>query len=95
MNVITAAKSVLQKEGGGIVQPILLKYCRMFCDLSQAELAECIGVHQSLLSKIESGTIPMQPEIERKLLEVFSELGMDAETILKVKQTINELKQKG
>lgn len=76
------------------MQPILLKYCRTFLGLTQKDLSELIGVHDSLISKIESGTIPMQPDIERQLLEVFSAMGMDAETILKVKDTINELKKK-
>lgn len=77
------------------MQPILVKWCRLYCKLSQKELAELIDVHQTLISKIEDGTVPIKPDIEQKLLEVFSAYGMDAETILKVKQTINELKQKG
>lgn len=76
------------------MQSILLKYCRIFCELSQTELAERIGVTQSLVSKIESGVLPMQPDIERRLLKVFSEMGMDADNILQVKQMINEM-QKG
>ncbi len=77
------------------MQPTLIKYCRLFCNLTQKDVAELIGVHDSLVSKIESGTVLIQAETEQKLLEVFSAFGMDADTILKVKQMINEMNQKG
>lgn len=76
------------------MQPLLLKYCRTFLGLTQKDLSELIGVHDSLISKIEAGAIPMQPDTERKLLEVFSEMGMDADSILRVKQMIEDI-QKG
>ena len=75
------------------MQPILVKWCRLYCNLSQKELAELIGVHQTLVSKIEEGTVPLKQETEHKLLEVFAEMGMDTETILKVKQVLNEIKK--
>lgn len=77
------------------MQPILVKYCRIFCGLSQTELAELIGVHQSLIAKIEKGTVPMQSITERKLLEVFSDMGMNAESILQVKQMLMNIQKEG
>ena len=54
-----------------------LIHLRSIWDLSQAELAERVGVHQTIISKIEKGVTPLQHHTEKKLMEVFSfEVGM-------------------
>jgi transcriptional regulator with XRE-family HTH domain len=54
----------------------VLKLIRILAKFSQAELAEKIGVHQSLISKIEAGTATLQPETERKIKQVFHDAGI-------------------
>lgn len=76
------------------MQPVLIKYCRLFCNLSQKQLSELIGIDQSYISKIEAGVIPITTETEQRLLKVFAGMGMDSEAIVKVKQVLNEI-QKG
>lgn len=49
----------------------LIKHIRSITNLSQMELAERVGVHQSLISKVENGSTPLQPEMEQKILNVF------------------------
>jgi transcriptional regulator with XRE-family HTH domain len=54
----------------------ILKLIRVIAGFSQAELAEKIGVHQSLISKIEAGTATLQPALERKIKQVFHDAGI-------------------
>lgn len=68
----------------------LIKYCRLFAGLSQKELAEKLGVHHSLISKIESGTIPATKETETKLMNVFASEGIDIQVIYQINNMIKK-----
>ncbi|ASV69067.1 helix-turn-helix domain-containing protein [Cytobacillus kochii] len=49
----------------------LLKQLRQLAGLSQKQLAKKVGVHESLISKIESGAFQMQPVLEHRIREVY------------------------
>ena len=63
------------------MNPELLKHVRLICGYPQTELASIINVHQSLIAKMEAGTIPIQPETERKMLLAFAEKGIGTKEI--------------
>lgn len=67
---------------------MLIKYCRLLAGYSQTELAEKLGVHQSLISKIEAGNVPATNETEVKLMNVFSEAGIDIQAIYNINTMI-------
>lgn len=49
--------------------------------LTQVELAEKLGVHQTTVSHIERGVLVPKPELQRVLIRV---LGMDDRTVLRL-----------
>ncbi|QPC47365.1 helix-turn-helix domain-containing protein [Mangrovibacillus cuniculi] len=53
-----------------------IKYIRQMLGLSQQELGHLIGVHNSLISKIETGTANLQPKTEQAIITLFSEKGI-------------------
>lgn len=72
----------------------LIKHLRMLSGLSQNDLAEKLGVHQTLISKIEAGERLIQIETERKLLEVFAEAGISEADIYLLKGLFESRKMK-
>lgn len=60
---------------------LLIKHCRQIAGITQKELSEIIWVHHSLISKIEAGTIPIQPDTEKLMLKVFDDKGIGSEEI--------------
>jgi transcriptional regulator with XRE-family HTH domain len=74
----------------------VLKLIRLIAGFSQAELAEKIGVHQSLISKIEAGIATLQPATERKIKQVFHDEGItetDIALLLAIVQNRKDDKQ--
>lgn len=75
-----------------ILQIIILKYARQLLNLTQEELSEAVGISRSMITRIEAGTVPMQLQLEDKLLQFFSERGIDTEILMNINQIINEVK---
>ncbi|WP_404347489.1 helix-turn-helix domain-containing protein [Sutcliffiella horikoshii] len=63
----------------------VIKHARQLANLTQRELALKVGVDTSYISKLENGTIPLQPAIERKILEVFDGAGIGEQEITSLK----------
>ncbi|KOS67119.1 hypothetical protein AEA09_14800 [Lysinibacillus contaminans] len=59
----------------------LIKHLRSIANLSQDELAKRLGVHQTLVSKIEAGLVELQPRTEQKLMNVFKAEGITPKDI--------------
>lgn len=59
----------------------LIKHLRSITNLSQAELAKRVGISQSIISRVENGTIPMQLQTEQKILQVFVSEGVSVQDI--------------
>ncbi|MFS0637899.1 helix-turn-helix domain-containing protein [Mesobacillus foraminis] len=59
----------------------LLKHVRQIAGFTQRELAGKVGVHHSLICKIEKGVIPVQPVTEQKIYKAFSEAGISEQEI--------------
>ncbi|WP_368298540.1 helix-turn-helix domain-containing protein [Cytobacillus firmus] len=72
----------------------LIKYLRGLSNLSQKELAERIGVHQSLISKLENGTAEVTQRTQDKLLQVFNDAGITPQDILLLGQVFQNRKMK-
>ncbi|MEH6949632.1 helix-turn-helix transcriptional regulator [Bacillus sp. JJ634] len=66
----------------------LIKYCRFLSGYTQKELASKAGVHDSLISKAEAGVLKLQPHTEQKLIEVFSDAGIDIQLVKQVDEMI-------
>ncbi|KPB06324.1 helix-turn-helix domain-containing protein [Bacillus sp. CHD6a] len=62
-----------------------IKHSRQLANLTQRELALKVGVDTSYISKLENGTIPLQPAIERKILEAFDGAGIGEQEIKSLK----------
>jgi len=60
----------------------LAKHLRQISNLTQKELADRLGVHDSLISKIESGTTAIQKPLEEKMMQVFSDEGISIENMI-------------
>jgi transcriptional regulator with XRE-family HTH domain len=50
---------------------ILLKKLRILAGFTQKQLGELLGVHHSLVSKIESGVTPIQSKYIQKLKNLY------------------------
>ncbi|WP_369355889.1 helix-turn-helix domain-containing protein [Lysinibacillus capsici] len=72
--------------------PELLKHCRQLALLTQTELAEMVGVHQTLIGKYEAGLHEVNPEMERKLKEVFASKGIKENEIALLSEIFNSRK---
>jgi DNA-binding XRE family transcriptional regulator len=59
----------------------LIKHLRFISDMNQSQLAERVGVHQTLISKAEAGLIELKPKTETKLLQVFNDEGITPQDI--------------
>lgn len=59
----------------------LLKSLRQLVGYSQRDLAEKLGVHDSLICKIESGTVPIQKRTEDKVYQVLDTEGIRGQEI--------------
>ncbi len=68
---------------------LLMKHCRQIAGITQKELAESIFVHDSLISKIEAGTVPIQPDTLKRMLKVFADKGI-TETEIALLETVFE-----
>lgn len=61
----------------------LIKHLRSIAgNLSQRDLAEKVGCDQSLISRIESGVTPLQPQMQFKILQVFSDNGISTQDVI-------------
>lgn len=58
-----------------------IRNVRLITNLTQKQLAEKVGVHDSLISKIENGSTPLQPELKNKILSVFGAKGVGGQEI--------------
>lgn len=72
------------------MQTILIRYCRQLANMTQKQLAMRLNVHDSLVSKWESGVVPTTNDTEEKLMKVFIESGIDAEVIYQVNSIISK-----
>jgi len=70
------------------MHPRLIKNMRLLTGFTQNEIGEKIGVHGSLISKIEKGTIQPTKETEVKLMNVFSEAGINIQIIYQINNLI-------
>ncbi|MDM5249634.1 helix-turn-helix transcriptional regulator [Lysinibacillus sp. G4S2] len=68
----------------------LIKHLRSITNLSQEELAERVGKHQSLISKIELGTAELTPQTQKAILNVFAEEGVGGLEIAVLNSVINK-----
>lgn len=59
----------------------LLKQLRKLAGLSQKQLAKKVGVHESLICKIESGAFQMQPALRQKIKSVLRSAGITEKDI--------------
>jgi transcriptional regulator with XRE-family HTH domain len=74
------------------MRPIILKYVRLLSGLTQKELAEKVNISHSMISRIEDGTVPIQPETQFKMLQAFSDQGIDTRILIEIDQLINNVK---
>ncbi|WP_226619765.1 helix-turn-helix domain-containing protein [Cytobacillus firmus] len=72
----------------------LIKHLRSITNLSQTELADRVGVHQTIISRVESGTIPLHPKTEQALLRVFGEEGIGGQDIVLLHSIFESRKMK-
>jgi transcriptional regulator with XRE-family HTH domain len=72
----------------------LIKHLRFITNLNQTELAERVGVHQTLISKVEAGAIELQPKTEDKLLQVFNDEGITPQDIALLSSVFESKKMK-
>ncbi|MCA0992972.1 helix-turn-helix domain-containing protein [Pseudalkalibacillus hwajinpoensis] len=54
----------------------VLKHLRIISGLTQKELSDRVDVSSSLITKIEKRERTLQPDLEKKVLTVFSEVGL-------------------
>jgi transcriptional regulator with XRE-family HTH domain len=54
----------------------VLKLVRKLAGMTQKELAQKIGVHDSFISKLETGNKKLIPATERKIKEAFYDAGI-------------------
>jgi transcriptional regulator with XRE-family HTH domain len=66
----------------------LIKHLRILSGLSQADLAEKLDVHQTLVSLFERGERIIQPQTEEKLHAIFREQAGVSEADIKLLQGI-------
>jgi transcriptional regulator with XRE-family HTH domain len=66
----------LTYKGGDEVNKDVLKLVRKLAGMTQKELAQKIGVHDSFISKLETGTKKLIPATERKIKEAFHDAGI-------------------
>jgi transcriptional regulator with XRE-family HTH domain len=72
----------------------LIKHLRFISNMNQTELAERVGVHQTLISKVEAGLIEMQPQTEAKLMQVFNDEGITPQDIALLSSVFESKKMK-
>ncbi|QGQ47252.1 helix-turn-helix domain-containing protein [Metabacillus sediminilitoris] len=72
----------------------LIRHLRSITNLSQADLAKRVGVHQTLISKIEAGVIELQPHTEQKILSVFGTEGISGQDIALLHSVFESRKMK-
>ncbi|UAL53510.1 helix-turn-helix domain-containing protein [Metabacillus dongyingensis] len=63
------------------MQKDVLRNVRLLAEMTQQQLAIKTGVHHTLLSKIESGKVPLQPVLEQKILKAVGEAGVSGNDI--------------
>ncbi|OIJ12962.1 hypothetical protein BKP35_10405 [Anaerobacillus arseniciselenatis] len=54
----------------------LMKHVRQIAELTQEELAEKVGVHRTLINKIETGAVPVQDATLQKIKRAFNDAGI-------------------
>lgn len=74
------------------MQPLILRYARQLLNLSQQELAEAVGISQSMIAKIESGSVPMQEHTKQKILQMLDEEGFHTENLMILDWLVSEIK---
>ncbi|MDF2039862.1 helix-turn-helix transcriptional regulator [Cytobacillus oceanisediminis] len=72
----------------------LLKHCRQLANLTQKELANRMGVHDSLISKLENGSAEVTTRTQDKLLQVFNDSGVTPNDIALLGQVFQNRKMK-
>ena len=77
------------------MQKALIRHLRCILGLSQQELSKRVGVHQSVISRIESGETTPKKETEEKLLKVFSDGGISMQDIVLLQGVFASRKAKG
>lgn len=68
----------------------LIKHLRSITNLSQEKLAERVGVHQSLISKIEKNVVELTPQTQQAILKIFAEEGVGGLEIGILNSVINK-----
>lgn len=76
------------------MNPELLKHLRQLSFLTQAQLGESVGVHQTIIGKYEAGLREVSPEMERKLKEVFASKGIGESEISLLAEIFNSRRYK-
>lgn len=70
----------------------ILRHCRCLVNLTQKELAEKVGVNHSLISKYETGALPVNKQIEARILQVYSDEGLSVRDVLQIQMIFNKYK---
>lgn len=60
--------------------------------ISQKELGELAGISHSMISRIEAGIVPAQPETQETLVKIFTDAGIDTEILMIINEMINNVK---